>query len=188
MLSLPLSFLLCFFKLPHSITMSPCLLFVSQMSLPVQFQLFFLAFLPFCPTHQVTHLASQNPCHLLSKRFLIACFFQFPPSYLWLYFFCFFLFHHKSHFAYHYTVLLCGTHIQFYLTIAHFLQVPPSAHHIIYLESFLNMLVKKFHPSQHAKNKLIIWGNMKLIKFAIFSQIRSFSWSLMKLIFQGPNM
>ena len=34
---------------------SPCLLFVSQMSLPVQFQLFFLAFLPFCPTHQVTH-------------------------------------------------------------------------------------------------------------------------------------
>ena len=31
------------------------LLFVSQMSLPIQFQLFFLAFLPFCPTHQVTH-------------------------------------------------------------------------------------------------------------------------------------
>ena len=54
MLSLPLSFLLCSPKLPHSTTMSPCLLFVSQMSLPVQFQLFFLAFLLFCPTHQVT--------------------------------------------------------------------------------------------------------------------------------------
>ena len=55
--SLPLSFLLCSLELPHSTTMSPCLLFVSQMSLPVQFQLFFLAFLLFCPTHQVT-----RPC------------------------------------------------------------------------------------------------------------------------------
>ena len=55
MLSLPLSFLLCSPELPHSTTMSPCLLFVSQMSLPVQFQLFFLAFLLFCPTHQVIH-------------------------------------------------------------------------------------------------------------------------------------
>ena len=49
------SSLLCSFELPHSTTMSPCLLFISQMSLPVQYQLFFLAFLPFCPTHQVTH-------------------------------------------------------------------------------------------------------------------------------------
>ena len=32
------------------------------------------------------------------------------------------------------------------------------------------MLVKKLHPSQHAKTKLIIWGNVKLIKFASFSQ------------------
>ena len=48
-------FSLCSPELPHFTTMSPCLLFVSQMSLPVQFQLFFLAFLPFCPTHQVTH-------------------------------------------------------------------------------------------------------------------------------------
>ena len=56
MLSLPLSFLLCSFEFPHSTTMSPCLLLVSQMSLPAQFQLFFLAFLLFYPTHQVTHL------------------------------------------------------------------------------------------------------------------------------------
>ena len=48
-------FILCSFELPHSTTISPCILFVSQMSLPVQFQLFFLAFLPFFPTHQVTH-------------------------------------------------------------------------------------------------------------------------------------
>ena len=41
---LSLSFLLCSPQLPHSITMSHCLLFVSQMSLRVQFQLFFLAF------------------------------------------------------------------------------------------------------------------------------------------------
>ena len=56
MLSLPLSFLLCSPEFPHSTTMSPCLLFVSQMSLLVQFQLLFLAFPLFCPTHQVTHL------------------------------------------------------------------------------------------------------------------------------------
>ena len=43
------------FELPHSTTKSPCLLFVFRMLLPVQFQLFFLGFLPFCPTHQVTH-------------------------------------------------------------------------------------------------------------------------------------
>ena len=43
------------FELSHSTTMSPCLLFVSQMSLPVKFQLLFLAFLLFCPTHQVIH-------------------------------------------------------------------------------------------------------------------------------------
>ena len=64
MLSLPLSFLLCSPELPHSITMSPCLLFISQMPLSAQFQLFFLAFLLFCITHQVTHpclLDSQSP-------------------------------------------------------------------------------------------------------------------------------
>ena len=115
MLSLPLSFLLCSPELPHSTTMSPCLLFVSQMSLPEQFQLFFLAFPLFCPTHQVTHPSSQNSGHLLSKRFLTACLFQFPPSYLWLYFICFFLFHHESHFAYHHTVLFCDTLIYYYL-------------------------------------------------------------------------
>ena len=34
------------------------------------------------------------------------------------------------------TVLLCDTLIHYYLTIAHFLQVPPSAHRIIYLGTF----------------------------------------------------
>ena len=53
--SLSLSFLLCSPELPHSTTMSSCLLFVFQMSLPVQFQMFFLAFLLFCPTHQIIH-------------------------------------------------------------------------------------------------------------------------------------
>ena len=144
MLSLPLSFLLCSLELPHSTTMSPCLLFVSQMSLPVQFHLFFLAFPLFCPIHQVTHLASQNPGHLLPKRFLIACLLQFLPSYLWLYFLCFFLFQHKNHFANHHTVPLCDTLIQYYLTITHFLQVPPSAHHIIYLGTFSSTLIR--HP------------------------------------------
>ena len=120
MLSLPLFFLLCSPELPHSTTMSLCLLF-SQMSLSVQFQLFFLAFLLFCPTHQVTHFCPQNSGHLLSKRFLIACLLHFPPSYLWLYFLCFFLFHHESHFAYHHTVLLCDALMHCYLTIAHFL-------------------------------------------------------------------
>ena len=62
--------------------------------------------------------ASQNPGHLLSKHFLTVCLLQFPPSYLWLYFLWFFLFHHKSHFAYHHhTVLLCNTLIHNYLTI-----------------------------------------------------------------------
>ena len=42
-------------------------------------------------------------------------------SYLWLYFFCFLLFHHESHFAYHHTVLLCDALIYYYLTITHFL-------------------------------------------------------------------
>ena len=136
MLSLPVNFLLCSFELPHSTTMSPCLLFVSQMSLPVRFQLFFLAFLLFFPIHQVPVIAFQNPGHLLSKRFLTACLFQFPPSYVWLYFLCFFLFYHERHFAYHHTVLPCDALIQYYFTILHFLQVPPSAHHIIYLGTF----------------------------------------------------
>ena len=78
--------LLCSPEFLHSIIMFPCIVFVSQMSLPAEFQLFFLAFPLFCPTHQVTQLASQNPGHLLSKHFLTACFLQFPPSYLWLYF------------------------------------------------------------------------------------------------------
>ena len=59
---LPLSFLLCSPELPHSTTMSPCLLFVSQMSLPVQFQLF-------CLTHQETH-----PCLPESWSTLRCCF------------------------------------------------------------------------------------------------------------------
>ena len=97
----------------------------------------FLAFPLFCPNH-------QSPGHLLSKRFLTACLLQFPPSYLWVYFLCFFLFHHKSHFAYHHTVLFCDTLIHYYLTIAHFLQVPPSAHHIIYLGTFSSTFIR--HP------------------------------------------
>ena len=46
-----------FYALLNFLIPPPCLpvfLFVSQMSFPVQFQLFFLAFLLFCPTHQVT--------------------------------------------------------------------------------------------------------------------------------------
>ena len=144
MLLLPFSFLLCSPELPHSTSMSPCLLFVFQMSLPEQFQLFFLGFLLFCPTHQVTHPCLQNPSNLLSKRFLPVCLLQFPPSYVWLYFLCFFLFHHKSHFAYHHTVLLCNAFIYYYLTITHFLQVPFSVHHIIYLGTFSSTFIR--HP------------------------------------------
>ena len=59
---------------------------------------------------------------------------------------------------------------------------------ILTYRPFLNILVRKLHPSQHAENEFMIWGNVKLIKFAIFFQIKSFSWSLMKLIFQGPKM
>ena len=58
----PLSFLLCSFELPHSTTISPCLLFVSQVSFPARFQLFFVAFLLFCPTHQVTHPCLPKSC------------------------------------------------------------------------------------------------------------------------------
>ena len=46
---------LFFYALLNFLIPPPYLHFVSQMSLPVQFQLFFLAFLLFCPTHQVTH-------------------------------------------------------------------------------------------------------------------------------------
>ena len=138
------AFFLCSPKLSHSTTMSPCLLFVSEMSLPVQFQLFFLAFLLFCVTHQITRPCLPESWSNLSKSFLTACLLQFPPSYLWLYFLCFFLFHHETHFAYHHTLLLCDTLIQYYLTIAHFLQVPPSAHHIIYLVTFSSTLIR--HP------------------------------------------
>ena len=53
--SSPLSFLLCFPVLYHYITMSLYLVFVFQMSLPAQFQLFFLAFLLFSFTYQVIH-------------------------------------------------------------------------------------------------------------------------------------
>ena len=124
--------------------MSLCLLFVSQMSLPVQFQLFFLAFPLFYSTHQVTILASQNPGHLLFKRFLTTCLLQFSISYLWLYFLYFFLFHHKSYFAYHHTVLLCNARIRYYLTIAHFLYVSPSTNHIIYFGTFSATFIR--HP------------------------------------------
>ena len=94
----------------------------------------FLAFPLFYSSRQVT-----NPCipeswsKRLFKRFLTACLLQFPPPYLWLYFLRLFLFHQNSHFAYHNTVLLCDALIYHYLTIAHFLQVHSSAHHIIYL-------------------------------------------------------
>ena len=111
---------------------------------PSTFQLFFLAFPLFCPTYQILLLAFQCPGHLLSKCFLTACLLQFPPSYLWLYFLCSFIFDHKSHFAYHHTVLLCDTLIHYYLTIAYFLQVPPSAHHIIYLGTFTTTFIR--HP------------------------------------------
>ena len=117
MLSLPLSFLLCSPKLSHSTTMSPCLLFVSQMSLPAQFQLFFLAFLLFCPTHQVLILASQNPGHLLSKCFLTACLLQFSPSYLWLYFLCF-LFTMRA--ILHTTIRCCFATHSFTITLQSF--------------------------------------------------------------------
>ena len=62
MLSSPFSFLLCSPVLPHSTTMSPYLLFISQISLPAQSQLFFFFIFPlFCPTHQVAHPHLQNP-------------------------------------------------------------------------------------------------------------------------------
>ena len=114
--------------------MSPCpIFFVSQMSFPAQFQLF-------CPTHQLGHPCLPESWSLLSKRFLTACLFQFPPSYLWLYFLCLFLFHRKSHFAYHHTVLLCNTLIHYYLTITHSV----SAHRIIYLGAFSATFIR--HP------------------------------------------
>ena len=50
MFSCTSSFLIC-----SPVLLSPYLLFVSQISLPAQFQLFLLAFLLFYPTHQVTH-------------------------------------------------------------------------------------------------------------------------------------
>ena len=57
------------------------------------------------------------------------------------------------------------------------------------LQALLNTYVGQKASSESACQKQIDnMGNVKLIKFAIFFQIRSFSWSLMKLIFQGPNM
>ena len=143
MLSLALFFLLCSPVLPYSTTMSPCLLFISQMSLPVQFQLFFLAFPLFYALISNPFFASQNPGHFLSKRFLTACLLQFPLSYLWIYFLCFFLFHYESHFAYHHMVLLCNAVIRHYLKIAHFFQIPPSAHHIIHLGTFFATFIRR---------------------------------------------
>ena len=91
----------------------------------------FLAFLLFCPTHQVTHPHLPNSWSPLSRL---------TPSVSTIVslalLFLLFLFHHKSHFAYYHTVLLCDAFIHYYLTIAHFLQVSPSAHHIIYLGTF----------------------------------------------------
>ena len=44
-------------------------------------------------------------------------------------------------------------------------------------------------PSESACQKQFDnMGKCEVNQFAIFSQIRSFSWSSMKLIFQGPNM
>ena len=142
MLSSPLSFLLCSPELPHSTTMSPCLLFVFQMSLPVQFQLFFLTFLPFCPTHQVTH-----PCLPKSWSPLVE---TLPDSLspsvstiVSLALLSMLFFHHNRHFVCHPTMLLRDALIHYYLTIAHFLQVPP-AHHIIYLATFFATFIR--HP------------------------------------------
>ena len=39
-------------------------------------------------------------------------------------------------------MLLCNTLIQYYLTITYFLQVPPSAHHIIYLGTFSSTFIR----------------------------------------------
>ena len=124
MLSSPLSFLLCTPVFPHSTTM-----FVFRIS-AVLF-------------HSSGYLSSPlNPDHLLSKRLLTARLLQFSPSYLWL-FLCLFLFPHEGHFAYHHTVLLCDVLIYHYLTIAHFLQVPP-AHYIIDMVTFSATFI--LHP------------------------------------------
>ena len=87
-------------------------------------------------------LPPKNLDHLLSKRFLTACLSQFPRLYLWLYFLCFFLFHHKGHFANHHTVLLFNALICYYLAITHFLQVLSSAHHMIYLGTFSDFFLQ----------------------------------------------
>ena len=66
----------------------------------------------------------------INRHLLTACLLQFPPSYLWLYFLRLLVFHHESHFAYHHMVLFCDALIHYYLSIAHFFQIPPSAHYI----------------------------------------------------------
>ena len=108
MLSSPPSFILCSSELPHFTTMSFYLRFVFQMSLPAQFQLFFLAFPPFSSTHQVTDSRLQNSCSL-----------------------------------------------PFQLTIAHFLQVSPSAHHIVYLGTFIRHPVFVFLLEISVNNRQI---------------------------------
>ena len=94
-------------------------------------------------------LASQNPGHLLSKRFLTTCLLQFPPSYLWLYFFCFFFFTMiailrttiRCCFATHAFTNNLQSEISFnsfctsQMLLLHFPN-PPSALHIIYLGTF----------------------------------------------------
>ena len=115
MLSSHLSFILCSLELPHSTTVSPCLLFVSQMSFPVQFQLFFLAFLLFCPTHSVTHPCLPESWSHLVKRFLTIFLLQFPPSYFWAYFLCFFFF--TIRFILHTTIRCCFAIHSFTITL-----------------------------------------------------------------------
>ena len=130
---------LCFYALLYFLILPPCL--------PISFLLlkchpqhslscFSQRLHYFVPVIRYPIHASQNPGHFLSKRFLTACILHFPPLYLWLYFLCLFLFHHETHFAYYLMVLLCNALTHHYLTIAHFLQVSPSAHHIIYLGYF----------------------------------------------------
>ena len=122
---LPYLFLL-FYTLLNFVIPPPCLpvsFSFSKCHSQYSFSCFSSYFCYFVPLMRQHILASQNPGHFLSKRFLTACLFQFPPSYLWLYFLCFFIFHHKSHFAYHHMVGLCDTLIHYYLTIILFFQL-----------------------------------------------------------------
>ena len=88
MLSSPLFYALLYFLIP------PTCLLISFSFPKCPSQHSFSCFLHFCfvPFTRKPIFISQNPGHLLSKCFLTACLLHFPPSYLWLYFFCFFSF------------------------------------------------------------------------------------------------